>query len=129
MIKKEFIPYELALDLKKLAFDETFDILGQGLYYRNRYLCQANSEALDYFKSQNDEVISAPLYQQAFRFFREKYNLKYKFEPSKENTVDIFIWCIVGWQYFKNTIEKEAELICLQKLIQIANERTNRTTI
>jgi len=59
------------------------------------------------------------------RWFRENYNLRYKFEPSREKTVDIFIWNIVGWEYFKNTKEEEAELACLIKLIEIVKEKSN----
>lgn len=46
-----FLPYQQALDLKELGFDE---------------------ECFDYY-----DQVPAPLYQQAFKFFRDKYNFLY----------------------------------------------------
>jgi hypothetical protein len=77
-----------------------------------------------------DKVCSAPLYQQAFRWFREKYNLEgipqhaedrlwYKFhistylEYGKKNIY-------AGFEY--PTYEK-AEYACLNKLIEIVKNK------
>ena len=58
-MEKEFIPYEQALALKELGFDEP---------------C-LKSYGDDGLLNQNDHslYLSAPLYQQASRWFREKY--------------------------------------------------------
>jgi len=121
-ITNEFIPYEQALALKELGFDEEcfsfYNAIGEiykseGYY---RYL----------YNVQKYEVI-APLYQQAFRFFREKYNLKYWVE---EHTEDTFIYEIrphklsdykEGEIYVYKTYE-ETELACLKKLIEISTQ-------
>lgn len=74
-MKKEFIPYELALELQKLGFDD-----GCLTYYF------IGGKMSNYFKKvhKNSRLIqtqpfkfhcSAPLYQQAFEWFREKHNL------------------------------------------------------
>ena len=60
-------------------------------------------------------VIAAPLYQQAFRWFREKY--KSKFILSED-----YYW-IVGIGQTKVKSYEEAELECLKKLIEIAKEK------
>ena len=71
-MEKEFIPYAEALELKKLGFnescfrwyDERFkDTLHQDKYNTNKDLFMTDLDC------------SAPLYQQAFRWFREKHDL------------------------------------------------------
>jgi len=64
-MNKEFIPYEQALALKELGFDETCF----RYYTKHGYLDDYTPIGLSaYFGCH------APLYQQAFRFFRDKYN-------------------------------------------------------
>jgi hypothetical protein len=122
--EKEFVLYEQALALKELGFDEpcfgnykkTHKELEKSFY------CY-NSDYVDY----NEDYIAAPLYQQVFRWFREKYNLKSWVE---EHTADTFIYEIrphVLTQYkqgetYVYTNYEEAELECLKKLIEIVKE-------
>jgi hypothetical protein len=74
-------------------------------------------------KALNDDDCKAPLFQQAFRWFREKYNLKscIMFRTSMEDNKEYYDWLIKGqevvYRHF-NTYE-EAELACLKKLIEI----------
>jgi hypothetical protein len=68
---KDFIPYQEALELKKLAFDEPCF---------GRIFADEGSEQLSYSFKNSDQIgkvtsCSAPTYSQAFRFFREKYGL------------------------------------------------------
>ena len=66
---KEFVTYEQALALKELGFDEpcfSFYIDVDKFLYTNQKWLNYNL---------NSKRISAPLCQQAFRFFREKYQL------------------------------------------------------
>jgi hypothetical protein len=71
-MEKEFIPYEQALALKELGFDE----LSLGYYKFEKKLTLLITDSVMYNNSelQNDGV-SAPLYQQAFRWFREKHTV------------------------------------------------------
>ena len=73
------------------------------------------------------EQVLAPLYQQAFRWFREKYDLHscvapvYKDEISK---VIVYWFWIQGFDSFEDEdinykTPEEAELNCLLKLIEI----------
>lgn len=125
-MEKEFIPYEQALALKELGFDEA--CFGY-FYTKDKFFNTIikNSE-LD-----EDYSISSPLYQQAFRWFREKYNLigwicPFNNGKNESNNFlsygfaikDIFI----GKTNFENY--EEAELECLKKLIEIVKENGNK---
>jgi len=115
-MKKEFIPYEQALELKELGYDE--ECLA---WYNNRDIFIQESNNNRFITLQKN--CSAPLYQQAFRWFREKHNLKscIMFRTSMEDNKEYYDWLIKGqevvYRHF-NTYE-EAELACLQQLIKI----------
>ena len=122
-MNKEFVTYEQALALKELGFDE---LCFRG-YDKNAILFYSNHEnghELNYSIGMN---VSAPLKQQVFRWFREKYELRisnYRCSIKKEGGIVIGD----GFRMFKygkdtiSTIEKEtyeeAELACLKKLIE-----------
>jgi hypothetical protein len=114
-MKNEFIPYEQALALKGLGFDEPC---------LAAYLTAGRFLDISEYVNHGDYRILAPLYQQAFRWFRERYvfyinmvapDLFYfvihYINPIKQPT-DLFI----GEHY--KTYE-EAELACLKKLIEL----------
>jgi hypothetical protein len=132
-MEKEFIPYEQALALKELGFDEPcFARYYKAEPHNIQFVLPNYSK--DFNEKQflhNKEVVlyySAPLYQQAFRWFREKYGL----EPhTKKDWSDGVCWgyesiieCVDGiidCGTFKTY--KEAELECLKKLIEIVKEK------
>lgn len=97
-MNNEFIPYEQALELKELGFDE---------------------ECLDYYPI---------LWQQAFRWFREKYQLVHsvlQVGSDWHKTLE-FTYSIDGAIYIKECCTKtyeEAELACLKQLIEIAKNK------
>ena len=118
-MRKEFVSYEIALKLKELGFDEPCLFA----YYGKSNL--SNFKESDYelcgdrhnssFKE--DGRVSAPLYQQVFRWFREKYNAHIYPQKFTENT-----WH-VSWGDWESPVfetYEEAELECLNKLIEIA---------
>ncbi len=114
-MNKEFIPYEQALELKELGFDEKcFQI-----YNHNGFYDGWSNIPKHLMKT----FIDAPLYQQAFRWFREKHNLKscIMFRTNMEDNKEYYDWLIKGqevvYRHF-NTYEK-AELACLKELIKI----------
>jgi hypothetical protein len=116
--EKEFVPYQQALELKELGFDEPcFDFYdnNQELFYNHE-----NKE-----KIHVGDGVNAPLYQQAFRWFREEYALDSYIRPNLVYDVP------KTYQYnindniddvWYNTYE-EAELACLIKLIEIVKEQ------
>ncbi len=107
MIEKEFVPYEQALILKELGFDEPcFGYYSEGELILNSH----TNNHMQRFR------YSAPTFSQAFRWFRDKHNLKDKYGVFPHHTI-MFNYIIGGGK------EEEAELACLKKLIEIANEQ------
>lgn len=119
-MNKEFIPYEQALELKELGFDEPC-FAAMDMYSNIDY----GSEMYNWIK--NSETVQStwaalPLYQQAFRWFREKYQLY----PNIVKSAKFGDW-ICEWQSFGGNFEvigayhhyEEAELACLKKLIDM----------
>jgi hypothetical protein len=114
-MEKEFVPYELAVKLKELGFDEPC-----GNIYDNKKELRRSLLEYPIINSKNgfhesSGIITAPLYQQAFRWFREKYDLIYVIVKAES-----WFFTINGC----NTQEgfktyEEAELECLTKLIEI----------
>jgi len=128
-MEKEFIPYEQALVLKELGFDKSCF----GKFYYNQLEIGGNWCNND-FKEDPDVFISAPLYQQSFRWFREKQNLKPDVTHATSNggyTYTIWKWnfdnnvgkwerigVINSWMTYE-----EAQFECLKKLIEIVKNK------
>jgi ABC-type glycerol-3-phosphate transport system substrate-binding protein len=111
-MEKEFIPYEQALDLKELGFDEPCF----GKFYHNHLEIGGSWLNSEFNKDKKDGNIftSAPLYQQVFRWFREKYNAHIYPQKFTENT-----WH-VSWGDWESPVfetYEEAELECVNFLI------------
>jgi len=122
---KEFIPYQQALTLKELGFDEPCFA-----YYKD----MKGEKVLLYDSMDFDGECSAPLYQQAFRWFREKYNIIPNIHSiyTDETHTKIMFWFWFGnyeddsdEEVFYGTYE-EAELECLKKLIEIVKDENKR---
>jgi hypothetical protein len=129
---QEFVPYEQALVLKELGFDE--DCFGY--YEDNNLTITFPSTSSNGWKWVGNSIIpakntKAPLYQQAFRWFRENHDLRIwiesnygvlKFEyviaTTNPNFIDKQFNDFSGY----NTYE-EAELACLIKLIEIVKTK------
>ena len=136
-MKKDFVPYELAVKLKALGFDEECF----SYYDLNN---KPNFFGADGLMDTHCVQVNRPTFSQAFRWFREKYNVR-------QNIMD-FIDDEVGieWDYeiatigtdldengnYKPLIEystddenrkfktyEEAELDCLTKLIEIVKNK------
>ena len=121
-MEKEFIHYELALELKDLGFNE--ECFGWYSPVMNGLLIYCNSTN----DGTEEKYCTAPLWQQAFRFFREKYGLHYII--CKNIQMDGYgyreVILIPYMEENENTIFKtyeEAEVECLKKLIEIAKEQ------
>ena len=127
-MNKEFVTYALALDLKELGFDE--DCLSN--YYKDN----SDRGNLQFTEYNSRYFIKAPLYQQAFRWFREKYGLFAEItlwgdglgyismikEIKQEEFIEVYRKAIIDtglpiWEY------EESETACLKKLIEIVKEQ------
>jgi len=123
-MEKEFVPYEQSLELKELGFDEgCFSLyFSNGEFSNFIHSFTVNSEVVEKTSS-----IPAPTFSQAFRWFREKYDLKGFVSPIEylDGTDDTYHWCIYNKCNSGSdqlTYEK-AELECLKKLIEIVKEK------
>jgi hypothetical protein len=128
-MNKEFVPYELALELKQLGFDEPCNTC----YDKLEMVASYGASVFDY-KNYNTSgyMVSRPTFSQAFRWFREKHNLRCQINYiggliNKTTWWDI---SVIGhyntdpkeWE-MKYQPYEEAELECLKKLIEIANDK------
>jgi hypothetical protein len=134
--EKEFIPYQQALELKELGFDEPCLA-----YWYNETPTNSQGQCLVYYKKpwDNQKIIRgiirdyyyAPTFSQAFRWFREKY--KYLVSPfSTESEEGKVIYYFEIGKVDKFTVDiysddkstyEEAELACLIKLIEIVKNK------
>lgn len=109
----EFIPYEKALELKELGFDEPCF----GYWNIDPYLPKPTFNLVKPFD--HEWCIPAPLYQQAFRWFREKHNVHHLIEFD----FDIYNAVLKCSLVLSCTTYEEAELACLKKLIEIVKNK------
>ena len=127
-MNKEFVPYEQALALKELGFDEPCF----GYYKPNGELDYIENHILKDFpylakNSEWQDLVAAPTFSQAFRWFREKYNFYnqihkgYGWEGIVRNSSNGDIL----WNDGTYNSTEEAELECLKKLIEIVKEGYN----
>lgn len=114
-MKKEFILYELALKMKQLGFNERCIMhwwKGRLSYYRMGDFSPTHT--------------SAPTYSQAFRWFREKYNLHALIMPktTPSNTTVYYIYKGKFEENWDNCFEayEEAELACLREMIKLVKK-------
>ena len=128
MLEKEFIPYEQALALKELGFNEPcfgYHLNNEFQFFADIRSCNTNSEFKFY--------PTVPTHQQAFRWFRNKYGLDgvsfYNYTGYMWNIIDV-----KNSNATKNVTvqeddmqqyssKEEAELECLIKLIEIVKNK------
>lgn len=131
IMEKEFIPYELALRMKQLNFDEGcfgyYETVDKNLVinFNNFPLSEEQQKRAGLYLINNSNssipqwAVSAPTFSQAFRWFRKEYNLFGHIEVESNNS---FYWHIRNPGQFissqKSDTYEEAELYCLTKLIE-----------
>ena len=128
---KDLVPYQPSLDLKELGFNEPCF----GYYENGVFIFKIDSQ-------QEKELLlncSAPLYQQVFRFFREKHNLMFQIFYLRNGNYAVLIHRTTP--EYMNLVDQikpssgcvdevvdcysyeEAELDCLLKLIEIVKQQ------
>jgi hypothetical protein len=122
-LQKEFVPYELALRMKDLGFEEpcfvTIDQTGFMHLKGTEYPIRGSMVYHD---------VNVPTWQSAFRWFREKYGLipiyeyygewNYEIVRQDKNICELQDDLDIDYK-FKGGSYEEAELACLEKLIEI----------
>jgi len=140
-MNKEFVDYSTALELKELGFDEpcwghyTSSGVLQTVEDYNRLGVSISEMISKDFNSESfmKEICKAPLYQQAFRWFRKNHGL-YSSIIFKKSYPDNYVtgleWYIIicgGDGVLFDTdgtyTYEEAELACLKKLIEIIKNK------
>ncbi len=134
-MEKEFVPYEIALDMKSIGFNKPCFNYYDGNKNKNS-INLGNEYVTKYMISDNFTI--APLYQQAFAFFRETYNL--------DGSMSVDVWNKKTTSYritggIKGIVEgnsygalydidskdydtyEEAQIECLKQLIEIVKEK------
>ena len=132
-MNKEFTTYTQALALKELGFDEPcFGSYVRGNEYKDWTLYFKGGT---FFAKDYPEFITVPLYQQAFRWFREKHQIEAIVSCIYSKTLDIsyeerryhcyIVRDGITTKGAKFKTYEEAESACLNKLIEICKTKTN----
>jgi hypothetical protein len=152
-MEKEFVPYELALKMKQLGFDEP--CFG---YYDHtiKKLDTISSDVCERL-CKHDTHIKAPTYSQSFRWFRENHDLVHEISWSKYKgglNFDYDVFSLVlptddelgdvddivsdkSMETYDSLVDKdfrhkesdsyeESELTCLEKLIEIVEQKNKK---
>ena len=128
-MEKEFVDYKIGLELKELGFDEPCF----GYYdHQIKELDTISSEVCERL-CKHDTHIKAPTFSQAFRWFRERYNIEVAVACFYSKRLNI---PYEERQYHCHVIRdgvtskgpkyktyEEAELECLKRLIEIIKEK------
>ncbi len=125
-MEKEFIPYEQALALKELGFDEP--CFGYYTGDKKHLVLRPNMGRRN--EDLNDIVCTSPLYQQVFRWFRKKYRCEFHIECRRHTSVKYYeVFLFDGNKssmvFGKSLKYEESELECLKKLIEIVKQNNN----
>lgn len=127
-MEKEFLPYQESLELKELGFNEKC-----AAHYLDEDDLELKWKIYRNLSFNTDNCVQAPLYQQAFRWFREKYDLHVSFgrlydtAETKKYVIDTYNEICsyeVDYSGGHSTYE-EAELACLKKLIEIVKNNNH----
>jgi hypothetical protein len=134
---KEFTPYDRALKLKELGFDESCLSIWNNIDGELNFLYVRSYHWND---DLNELSAVAPTFSQAFRWFREEYNLtwEHQFDDSNislyvgeiaypDNNLDFFKIIEVEYGSYNKAYEA-AELACLDKLIEIVKQKKKNDT-
>jgi hypothetical protein len=131
-MEKEFVTYAEAVALKELGFDEPCikEFHDQELLSNSTGEEITNNELIELYGEQT--VISAPTFSQAFRWFREKYQIDSCIHRNGGMNIDergFLPYYEVIIRYKSPELKcvkyshEESELECLKKLIEIVKER------
>lgn len=139
-MKDLFVPYEIALKLKELGFNEPClaSYINRDLSFVRELFGDVGlaSFSTNHNPDYSTEI-TAPLFQQAFEWFRVVHNLHGDVKKhdkqwidfltaKKASVINLYMWTFC----FENAVSggsgmtyKECELACLTKLIELIEER------
>ena len=128
-MNKDFVPFGEALAMRELGFDKP--CFASWNFYTNEFNYNASPSTFT-----SEDGIQLPTFSQAFRWFREKYNIDSWIQPftlEKANgelylpdeSYSYFIFKDGDFVCDKVDLldTEEAELACLRKLIEIVKQK------
>ena len=127
-MEKEFVSYEIALKLKELGFDELCFTYYYNINGNIRTGIVVNiHNAWTYTGTKKLGITLAPLYQQVFRWFRNKHDIDFSintiYSKYNENTSKKYSGVIDNKTVFTNVgfydTYEEAQKECILNLISI----------
>jgi hypothetical protein len=133
---KEFVPYNIALALKELGFKEpcmasyyTKDKEFNVLEFLPTDSWGTDFEPNFIINGEEGYYCSAPLFQQAFRWFREKHGLFCSIKCTNTKRINGDFYGLISklneveYNHFGYESQEEAELECLKKLIELIKKK------
>src|SRR5690606_30091022 len=127
-MKNQFVPYELAVKLKELGFNDTVRLA----FYIKEDDTQFSKTLHRYNQMHHfipEYCIKAPLWQQAFDWFWDNYEMWgecFPWNPKINNWKIVIFYKVNGEyndsEYFINGNLNEARQVCLEKLIELCQE-------
>ena len=134
-MEKEFVPHDRALRMKALGFDEPCF----GAYDPDSTFHEVRSIYSIGFANNIEGRVLAPTFSQAFRWFREKYEIFGVITSEKDDNyynTEFFGYSVyktkvnaplsIGLDLKENASYEEAELTCLDKLIKIVESKEKK---
>ena len=145
---KDFVPYQPSLDMKEIGFDEPCFVK---IWWLNDFNVHTKEQFEPHITMNGDDIkfkyqfpenhplnkgdilkLEIPTFSQAFRWFREKYNLDSFVKELYKSTIKVgYYFGIDEYKgiefqmdfddYYKTY--EEAELACLEKLIKICKNK------
>jgi hypothetical protein len=151
-MEKEFIPYEQAVELKELGFDEpcllhiqyssgtdvfTGRKFKNSIWLGNGYDAEIGDKKIKYKFPKHSEqgygTLEIPTYQQVFRWFRDNHRLYHEIKMFGDWDKPQYSYITSGrtmtnpahmWYYEDKDSYEEAQLECLKKLIEIVKNKS-----
>lgn len=129
-MKKEFVPYDLALELKELGFNNEICFGWWTNYPDGEGYLDTSKKYINQGIDDLNRQCLAPFWQQAFNFFREEYNIDSMIIKSFSMNNSYYYSILIDDDYdnvlqcesISNRTYEEVRLACLEKLIKIVKK-------
>jgi hypothetical protein len=115
-MNREFLPYQESLELKELGFNEKC-----AAHYLDEDDLELKWKIYRNLSINMTYLVQAPLYQQAFRFFRDKFNFRYSIGNTNVSVVHYGTTQLLQ----DNATYEDAELATIRFFIEKAKQQIN----
>lgn len=131
-MREQFIPYKLAHSLRLLGFKEKcfgYYKTKLGNNYEELIIQESDARLYEMICIPEHFYTLVPTFSQAFKWFREKHELVVDWNYSQHDNFGSYIGVCIKNIHFEETFVgvyktyEEAELACLQKLIQLVDKK------